>query len=80
MEEAGLAVWPPDESAGADAIEDGAEEIVRDRGRRQGPGLSTAKRALAERHAIEAAARHLQNNGWTVEDVPTVALRPSVPA
>jgi hypothetical protein len=33
MEEAGLAVWPPDESAGADVIEDVGEEIVGDRGR-----------------------------------------------
>jgi hypothetical protein len=35
MEEAGLAAWPPDASAGADAIEEGAEEIVPDRGREQ---------------------------------------------
>ncbi len=47
MEEAGLAAWPPDESAGADAIEDAAEEIVRDRRRGQGPYLLTV---LRERH------------------------------
>jgi len=81
MEEAGLAVWPPDESADADAIEDAGEETGRDRGRGQGPSLSAAERALVERHAMEVATRHFQKNGWTVEDVPTaIALRPSMPA
>jgi|SRR5215471_3775014 len=81
MEEAGLAVWPPDESADADAIEDAGEETGRDRGRGQGPGLSAAERALVERHAMEVATRHFQKNGWTVEDVPTaIVLRPSMPA
>jgi uncharacterized protein DUF3883/EVE domain-containing protein len=69
VEEAGLAVWPPDESAGADAIEDGVEEVVRERGKGQGPGLSATERALVERRAMEVATRHFQKNGWTVEDV-----------
>lgn len=69
MEEAGLAAWPPDESAGADAIEAGVEEVVREAGRGQGPGLSSAERSLVERRAMEVATLHFQKNGWTVEDV-----------
>jgi uncharacterized protein DUF3883 len=69
MQEAGLAVWPPDESAGADAIEDGVEEVVRERGRGQGSGLSATERALVEHRAMEVATRHFQKHGWTVEDV-----------
>jgi len=40
----------------------------------QGPSLSAAERAVAERHAMEAATRHFQNNGCTTEDVPAALL------
>ena len=69
MEAAGLAAWPPAESAGADVIEDEVEELVRERGRWQGPGLSATERSLVERRAMEVATRHFENDGWTVEDV-----------
>jgi hypothetical protein len=69
MEEAGLAAWPPDESAGADAIEDAVKEVVHESGQGQGYGLGAAERSLVERRAMEVATRHFQKGGWTVEDV-----------
>jgi hypothetical protein len=69
MDEADLAAWPPEESAGADAIQNEVEEMVRERGSGQGPGLSASERSLVERCAMEVATRHFQKHGWTVEDV-----------
>ena len=73
MEEAGLSGWPLAESAGADAIEDDLEELVRERGRGQGPGLSATERSLVERRAMEVAARQFERDGWIVEDVSAVS-------
>jgi hypothetical protein len=75
MEEAGLAAWPPDESAGADAIEDAVKEVVHGSGQGQGYGLGAAERSLVERRAMEVATRHFQKGGWTVEDVSAASSR-----
>ncbi len=69
MEEAGLAAWPPDESADADAIEEAVKEVVHESGQGQGYGLGASERSLVERRAMEVATRHFQKAGWTVEDV-----------
>jgi hypothetical protein len=69
LEEADLTAWPPEESAGADAIEAGVEDMVREAGRGQGTGLGAAERSLVERRAMEVTTRHYLKNGWAVEDV-----------
>jgi len=69
LEEAGLAGWPPDESRGADAVEEEVADMVRGRGKGQGPGLTSAERALVESRAMEVATRHFEKAGWIVEDV-----------
>src|SRR5690348_10930459 len=50
--------WPPDESPGADAVEEEVADMVRGRGKGQGPGLTSAERALVESRAMEVATRH----------------------
>jgi len=55
MAEAGLAAWPPAESADADAIEDAVKEVVHESGLGQGYGLGAAERSLVERRAMETS-------------------------
>jgi hypothetical protein len=69
MQEAGLAAWPPDGSADADATEDAVEEVVHETEQGQGYSLDAAERSLVERRAMEVATRHFPKGGWTVEDV-----------
>jgi len=69
LQEAGVVVWSTSDSADVGALEQQVDELIRNRGRGQGFGLTAHERSLVERRAMIVAADHFIDHGWQVDDV-----------